>query len=44
MEHWDSNKYPKVLPVELHPNIPVYMDSDGYMYYYTIFHLEQLTK
>ena len=44
MEHLDFNKYPIVRAIEPHPNIPVYMDSDGYMYYYTIYHLEQLTK
>ena len=42
--HLDFNKFPKVLTIDPYPIIPAYQDSDGYLYNYTIYHLEQLTK
>ena len=35
---------PQIKPVDPYPIIPAYQDSDGYLYNYTIYHLEQLTK
>jgi len=35
---------PQVKPANLYPIIPLYADKDGLWYFYTIWHLEQLTK
>ena len=35
---------PQIRPVDPYPIIPLYADKDGLWYYYTIQHLEQLTK
>ena len=37
-------KVPQVKPIDPYPIIPLYADGDGLWYYYTIWHLEQLTK
>ena len=34
----------QVKPVDPYPVIPLYADKDGYRYWYTIYHLELLTK
>ena len=34
----------QVKPTNLYPIIPLYADKDGLWYFYTIWHLEQLTK
>ena len=34
----------QIRPVDQYPIIPLYADNDGLWYYYTIWHLEQLTK
>ena len=47
MMHLDSNilyKYPKVQKEDPYPTISLYADKDGLLYFYTIWHLEQLTK
>ena len=36
--------HPKIVPVSGYPVIPLYADKDGYWYWYTIYHLELLTK
>ena len=36
--------HPKAVQVSNYPVIPLYADKDGYWYWYTIWHLEQLTK
>lgn len=35
---------PQIKPVDPYPIIPLYADKDGMWYFYTIWHLEQLTK
>lgn len=35
---------PQIRSVDPYPIIPLYADKDGLWYYYTIWHLEQLTK
>ena len=35
---------PQIRAVDPYPIIPLYADKDGLWYYYTIWHLEQLTK
>ena len=45
--HLDSNilyRYPKIQKEDPYPVIPLYVDKDGLWYYYTIWHLELLTK
>ena len=34
----------QIKPVDPYPIIPLYADKDGLWYFYTIWHLEQLTK
>ena len=38
------HKFPKVQKENPYPVIPLYADKDGLWYFYTIWHLEQLTK
>jgi hypothetical protein len=40
----NMQSYPKIVPISCYPAIPLYADKDGYWYWYTIWHLEQLTK
>lgn len=35
---------PQIRPVDPYPIIPFYADNDGLWYYYTIWHLEQITR
>lgn len=35
---------PQIRPVDPYPIIPLYADKDGLQYFYTIWHLEQLTR
>lgn len=35
---------PHVKPVDSYPIIPLYADKDGLWYFYTIWHLEQITR
>ena len=35
---------PQIKPVDPYPPLVLYADKDGLWYFYTIYHLEQLTK
>lgn len=35
---------PQIKPVNPYPPLVLYADKDGLQYFYTIWHLEQLTK
>ena len=35
---------PQLKPIDPYPIISLYADRDGLLYYYTFWHLEQLTK
>ena len=35
---------PQIKPVDPYPPLVLYADKDGLWYFYTIWHLEQLTK
>lgn len=40
----NMQEFTHVKAVDPYPIIYAYQDSDGYLYNYTIYHLEQLTK
>jgi hypothetical protein len=40
----NTQDIPQIKPVDPYPIIPLYADKDGLWYFYTIWHLEQLTK
>ena len=40
----NMQNFTHIKPVDPYPIIPAYQDSDGYLYNYTLYHIEQLTK
>ena len=40
----NTQNVPQIKPVDPYPPLVLYADKDGLWYFYTIWHLEQLTR